>query len=449
MPEIQGFLQKQGFLGGEYKGWHFRLEGQMLSYYEDANTVKPNGAMDILESILSYDKTTKNTDFELSCKGRSFVLKAGTHDERDEWIQAIKRQKLKLTASGNVDSLKLPVTPRGTSKEESLAKEVGELRKQCAQMKEKMQTAIKDREIALSEVEHLQKLLEVKMGDTGIHSLQMTQQWKKKCAKQEARIEKLTEENLGLSNKMKALNAAIADVTGEKVDYGKRIRRLSETNTTMSQQLSALEISKVENEASLNDEIKAVKDSRDDTEATLAKLMKKLEDFRSMTAWGFYTEEPYIKDPFWKLEVVSLTSKIDKEFTSKNDAHVEYVVVDDEGVVQGGGARTPKDGINSPIYLRHAANMKDLKDLFLCVQLKHKKNKGKYTKRSLIAWSFSPLQKLEAKPELCLQLYKKPFEFHNQEAAVLRSQALGQQMCVIRVSSFHGKSPRAERKERK
>eukprot|EP00466_Bigelowiella_natans_P016902 jgi/Bigna1/80340/fgenesh1_pg.70_\ len=86
-----------------------------------------------------------------------------------------------------------------------------------------------------------------------------------------------------------------------------------------------------------------------------------------------------------KLSVVELlVNTIDLNMSGKKDIHIEILVVDPQGMVQGRSSRSPEGNLRSPLYILIPPHGYEM--MHLIIQLKHKKLKrGKFKSRASIA----------------------------------------------------------------
>lgn len=206
-------------------------------------------------------------------------------------------------------------------------------------------------------------------------------------------------------------------------------------------------MTKVKLEAKMTQETLQLNKEKEEVEQKLNKTKSRVQLLSSMSAWCFSTEKPGAGEEAWKLEVVQLDAKTEKDFMTKEDAHIEYVIVDQDGSFMGQAARTPALKLNSAVYLR-IGDKKKLETLYIMAQLKWRKEKKKMVKKSVVAWAYASLASLlmgtkghnlediglqvDDRPECCLQLYKKPVDFTRDPQLLV---SLGSQRLTIRASA--------------
>eukprot|EP00465_Bigelowiella_longifila_P006682 CAMPEP_0185266346 /NCGR_PEP_ID=MMETSP1359-20130426/30770_1 /TAXON_ID=552665 /ORGANISM="Bigelowiella longifila, Strain CCMP242" /LENGTH=394 /DNA_ID=CAMNT_0027856117 /DNA_START=21 /DNA_END=1205 /DNA_ORIENTATION=- len=118
-----------------------------------------------------------------------------------------------------------------------------------------------------------------------------------------------------------------------------------------------------------------------------------------------------------KLSVVELlVNTIDLNMSGKNDIHMEILVVDPQGMVQGRSSRTPEGNLRSPLYILIPPHGNETMNLI--IQLKHKKLKRGKFKRSTFAWTYTKLT--PSKEPKKMALYKKNADFTLDETVMVR-----------------------------
>uniref|UniRef100_A0A7S0CQQ1 Uncharacterized protein n=1 Tax=Amorphochlora amoebiformis TaxID=1561963 RepID=A0A7S0CQQ1_9EUKA len=204
--------------------------------------------------------------------------------------------------------------------------------------------------------------------------------------------------------------------------------KLTAEKDQLLQQLESMEIEKTKLVSQV-----ATMEARISTMSKLGQVNDEERDVLEDLAGFSLSASPILSGcEYWKLEIVGLDQKTEKEFLIKEDAHVEYVVVDEAGMMMGRAGRTPNLGLSRPLYVRIASGYK-MKNLFLMALLRWKKEKKKMIKRSLAAWSFKCLVGLEG-TRVKMQLLKKPIEFTRDPQLV---QVLNNQVIIVQVTSMH------------
>jgi len=455
LENVDGWLMKRGAINTSFKRRHFRLEKNILSYYVDNQTLKPQGAINILNADIRNETPGEENGFELVCTGRIYVLRAESRDVADEWVQTLRMRKQILMTSSTTPDLNGNTEGEGKDVDAKLKEEVLLLRRECAKMKEKMVKARKEKDEAVAREQHLNKSLKIQEEtDKGNVTLRAVRVWKDRCAAQEEKMKELKIKNAEMELEATGLKEAIAKLTGEQADFGYKIRQLEEENKALEKEQARLktdlkeaEMTKVKLEAKMTQETLQLNKEKEEVEQKLNKTKSRVQLLSSMSAWCFSTEKPGAGEEAWKLEVVQLDAKTEKDFMTKEDAHIEYVIVDQDGSFMGQAARTPALKLNSAVYLR-IGDKKKLETLYIMAQLKWRKEKKKMIKKSVVAWAYASLASLlmgtkghnlediglqvDDRPECCLQLYKKPVDFTRDPQLLV---SLGSQRLTIRASA--------------
>ena len=107
-----GYLSKSGKRNPKYNRYWFRLKGDVLSYYRDAQDLYfPNGQIDLRYGISASitDKDKEGVHFSLVTHHRTYNFKADSTPSAKEWVKSLQRVIFRSHNDGDSVKISLPI----------------------------------------------------------------------------------------------------------------------------------------------------------------------------------------------------------------------------------------------------------------------------------------------------------------------------------------------------
>jgi len=87
--EKNGFLMKRGAINSNFQTRYFVLKAGKLSYFEAPKDTTSRGTIDLKGAKLHIDLSN---ELKIVTPSRTYVLRAQTNTERDDWLNAMATQ---------------------------------------------------------------------------------------------------------------------------------------------------------------------------------------------------------------------------------------------------------------------------------------------------------------------------------------------------------------------
>ncbi|KAK0625174.1 glycosyltransferase family 1 protein [Bombardia bombarda] len=107
-----GYLSKSGKRNPKYNRYWFRLKGDVLSYYRDAqNLYFPSGQIDLRYGISAnvVDKDKDNVHFTVTTHHRTYNFRADSSQSAKEWVKGLQRVIFRSHNDGDSVKISLPI----------------------------------------------------------------------------------------------------------------------------------------------------------------------------------------------------------------------------------------------------------------------------------------------------------------------------------------------------